>query len=380
MLQTLPERALPAGRTTPIASLAPAALFVCLTLVVIGLAAGAVGWIAYPMVMSVSIAAALGGALAGYVMIRRPKRSFAPLVQPPDPPPSSKLQPATDVAPAPTKDSDHGTRLRGLFEEGPIGVAILDETQRIREANPAFDVLLAREASAPPDGGLDAPLAEWLDAANDADLGAALANPAATNLDVTFGPDRQQSGTLFLGPAEGARRVAHLIDTSRQKKLEVQFAQSQKMLAVGKLAGGIAHDFNNLLTAMTGFCDLLLLRHQPGDPSFADIMQIKHNANRAANLVRQLLAFSRQQTLQPRVLNLADVIADLSNLLQRLLGAGIELRVEHGADICPVRVDRVQLVAARAMGTDPGFRHRVRHSARTSGPGVRALFHDQRCG
>ena len=84
---------------------------------------------------------------------------------------------------------------------------------------------------------------------------------------------------------------------SEQKRIEAQFFQSQKMELVGQLAGGIAHDFNNLLTAMIGFCDLLLLRHTPRDQSFADIQQIKQNANRAANLVHQLLAFSRQQTL-----------------------------------------------------------------------------------
>jgi two-component system cell cycle sensor histidine kinase/response regulator CckA len=137
--------------------------------------------------------------------------------------------------------------------------------------------------------------------------------------------------------------VIHLVDTTRQKKLELQFTQSQKMLAIGTLAGGIAHDFNNLLTAMNGFCDLLLLRHQPGDPSFADVMQIRQNANRAANLVRQLLAFSRQQTLQPQVLHLPDIVADLSSLLRRLLGVGIVLTVEHGRDLGPVRADRGQL-------------------------------------
>src|SRR3546814_12534802 len=89
--------------------------------------------------------------------------------------------------------------------------------------------------------------------------------------------------------------------------------QSQKMQAVGQLAGGVAHDFNNLLTAMTGFCDLLLQRHRPGDQSFADVMQIKQNANRAANLVRQLLAFPRQQTLIPRVLDVTEMPADLSH-------------------------------------------------------------------
>ena len=114
--------------------------------------------------------------------------------------------------------------------------------------------------------------------------------------------------------ADGPELILHFLDITDQKRLETQVAQSQKMQAVGQLAGGIAHDFNNLLTAMIGFCDLLLLRHRAGDQSFADIMQIKQNANRAANLVRQLLAFSRQQTLQPRVLNVTDVLAELSHL------------------------------------------------------------------
>jgi two-component system cell cycle sensor histidine kinase/response regulator CckA len=105
----------------------------------------------------------------------------------------------------------------------------------------------------------------------------------------------------------------------------------------------VAHDFNNLLTAMIGFCDLLLLRHQPGDASFADIMQIRQNANRAANLVRQLLAFSRQQTLQPKVLDASEALTELSHLLRRLIGAAIELKVLHARDPWPVRVDQGQL-------------------------------------
>ena len=130
---------------------------------------------------------------------------------------------------------------------------------------------------------------------------------------------------------------------SEQKNLELQFAQSQKMQAVGQLAGGIAHDFNNLLTAMMGFCDLLLLRHQAGDPSFADLMQIKQNANRAASLVRQLLAFSRRQTLQPKVLALTDVLADLINLLRRLIGENIELNMVHSRNLGLVKVDQGQI-------------------------------------
>ena len=137
--------------------------------------------------------------------------------------------------------------------------------------------------------------------------------------------------------------ILHGLDTTEQKQLEIQFAQSQKMQAVGQLAGGIAHDFNNLLTAMLGFCDLLLQRHQPGEQSFADVMQIKQNANRAANLIRQLLAFSRQQAVNPKILNLTDILADISHLLRRLIGETIALNIQHGRDIGAILMDQGQL-------------------------------------
>jgi len=111
------------------------------------------------------------------------------------------------------------------------------------------------------------------------------------------------------------------------------------MQAVGQLAGGIAHDFNNVLTAIIMASDLLLTNHRPSDPSFPDIMNIKQNANRAASLVRQLLAFSRKQTLRPEVLNLTDVLADLRMLLARLVGNDIKLKIDHGRDLWPVKVD-----------------------------------------
>ncbi len=149
---------------------------------------------------------------------------------------------------------------------------------------------------------------------------------------------------IFARPLKsGGGHVLHIIDMTDRKNLERQFTQSQKMQAVGQLAGGIAHDFNNLLTAMIGFCDLLLLRHKPGDPSFTDIQQIKQNANRAANLVRQLLAFSRQQTLQPRVLDLTDVLSELSHLIRRLIGVNIELQLSHDTDLGLIRADQGQM-------------------------------------
>ncbi|TCD10943.1 cell cycle histidine kinase CckA [Oricola cellulosilytica] len=133
--------------------------------------------------------------------------------------------------------------------------------------------------------------------------------------------------------------IVYAMDTTEQKALEGQMAQSQKMQAVGQLAGGIAHDFNNVLTAIIMASDLLLANHRPSDPSFPDIMNIKQNANRAASLVRQLLAFSRRQTLRPEVLALTDVLADLRMLLSRLAGTGVDLQIEHGRDLWPVKAD-----------------------------------------
>jgi len=133
--------------------------------------------------------------------------------------------------------------------------------------------------------------------------------------------------------------IVYAVETTEQKALEAQMAQSQKMQAVGQLAGGIAHDFNNVLTAIIMASDLLLTNHRPSDPSFPDIMNIKQNANRAASLVRQLLAFSRRQTLRPEVLNLTDVLADIRMLLSRLVGNDITLTIEHGRDLWPVKAD-----------------------------------------
>lgn len=133
--------------------------------------------------------------------------------------------------------------------------------------------------------------------------------------------------------------LVQLIDTSEQKKLEQQFFQAQKNQAIGQLAGGIAHDFNNLLTAIIGFCDLLLQRVMPNDPSFSDIMHIKQNANRASNLVKQLLAFSRRQTLQPRKIDVTETLGDLSVLLRRLIGTPINLRLIRNRETWPIKVD-----------------------------------------
>ena len=137
--------------------------------------------------------------------------------------------------------------------------------------------------------------------------------------------------------------VAVLNDATELKTLEAQFVQSQKMQAIGQLAGGVAHDFNTLLTAISGHCDLLLLRHDQGDPDYCDLVQINQNANRAAALVGQLLAFSRKQTLRPEVLDLRDTLSDLTHLLNRLVGEKVQLTLDYDPVLPSIRGDRRQL-------------------------------------
>lgn len=137
--------------------------------------------------------------------------------------------------------------------------------------------------------------------------------------------------------------VAVLNDATELKSLEAQFVQSQKMQAIGQLAGGVAHDFNNLLTAISGHCDLLLLRHDKGDPDYGDLVQIHQNANRAAALVGQLLAFSRKQTLRPERLELRDILSDLTHLLNRLVGEKTALELRQTSGLPPIRADKRQL-------------------------------------
>jgi len=147
--------------------------------------------------------------------------------------------------------------------------------------------------------------------------------------------------TLGTGPQDGL--IAVVSDATAMKTLEAQFVQSQKMQAIGQLAGGVAHDFNNLLTAISGHCDLLLLRHDPTDPDYGDLAQIHQNANRAAALVGQLLAFSRKQTLKPERIHLAEALDDVTHLLKRLVGEKVRLALHPAEVIGTIRADRRQL-------------------------------------
>jgi two-component system cell cycle sensor histidine kinase/response regulator CckA len=237
-----------------------------------------------------------------------------------------------------------------LFEDAPVGIALIDLDGNLTACNAAFCSMVGL----PAESMTGQPLSGRIAQEDRADVAAQLSKlvlgaSRGIHLDIRLMGAREIAATLFAAPifqmgepGEIEGIALHFLDTTEQKNLEVQFAQAQKMQAMGQLAGGIAHDFNNLLTAMIGFCDLLLQRHGQGDPSFADIMQIKQNANRAANLVRQLLAFSRRQTLRPRLVDVTDALTELSHLLRRLMGETIELKLEHGQDLGLVRVDPSQ--------------------------------------
>ena len=257
-------------------------------------------------------------------------------------------------------------RIRWLFDDSPVGIVLVDPDISVSLCNPAFAAMAGRDGediSGRPVS--DFILTEDRPAAEEMFSRVLMGTSPGGHLPVRLtNSSRDMVATLHVGPTaeDGAVTglMLHFIDTTEQKNLEIQFAQSQKMQAMGQLAGGVAHDFNNLLTAMIGFCDLLLQRHGPGDASFSDIMQVKQNANRAASLVRQLLAFSRRQTLQPRLFDVTDALADLFNLLRRLLGETTELVITHGRDLGMVRVDPGQFdqviinLAVNARDAMPG--------------------------
>jgi len=256
-------------------------------------------------------------------------------------------------------------RFRWLFDDAPVGIAVVELDGAIGTCNLALQSMLGIDhdtLSGKP--ATDFVVPEHRLAAAEELAKVLGGSVTGTHLEVKLRGKREVIAQLFVSPTHEdgdiSGLIIHFIDATEQRNLEVQFAQSQKMQAMGQLAGGVAHDFNNLLTAMIGFCDLLLLRHGPGDPSFADIMQIKQNANRAASLVRQLLAFSRRQALQPRLLNVTDALAELSNLLRRLLGETIELKMVHGRNLGMIRVDPGQFdqviinLAVNARDAMPG--------------------------
>ena len=228
----------------------------------------------------------------------------------------------------------------------PLGLAMADRDGRLLFANAAFMRASGHEGQAPPTYPTDLVVREDKAALSDAvrRFGQGPATSGEVAVRLAAQPDEPVS--LSLAGVRGLGEACVLLgltDSTEETKLKRQVAQATKMQAVGQLAGGVAHDFNNVLTAVIGTCDLMLLRHTPGDSDYDDIQQIRASSNRAASLTRQLLAFSRQQTLRPVVLQLPDVVSEISQMLRRLIGEKIQLVVTHDRDLGPVRADPTQL-------------------------------------
>ncbi len=262
-----------------------------------------------------------------------------------------EVVPARPVATSRRAALGHDPRVRWLFNEAPIGIAILDMEQNITDCNRAFLKMLGRHQQAI----VGRPLFDQIKAENHEDatrqLGkVAMGSMQAVRFDVQMPTARGRVLTVsvFAGHTEDETGqinglVLHFIDATEQRDLELQFSQAQKMQAVGQLAGGVAHDFNNVLTALTGFCEILLERHPKGDPDHQELQQIYQSGNRATDLVRQLLAFSRKQTLRPKIVDISEVISDLSAMLNRSLGETVNLRISNGRNLNQIRVDTGQL-------------------------------------
>ncbi|ABC63639.1 response regulator [Erythrobacter litoralis] len=237
-------------------------------------------------------------------------------------------------------------QLEALVGALPLGLAMTDRDGRFLFANPSFLRAIEREEQGLPQYPSDLVVKEDKSALADAVRRYAKGPANSGDMAVRLRTAPEEPVSLGLSGVRGLGDAAVLLslaDSTEETRLKRQVAQATKMQAVGQLAGGVAHDFNNVLTAIIGYCDLMLLRHTPGDSDYDDIQQILANSNRAASLTRQLLAFSRQQTLRPEVLQLPDVVSEVHQLLKRLVGEKIEFSVRHDRDLGPVRADPRQL-------------------------------------
>jgi two-component system cell cycle sensor histidine kinase/response regulator CckA len=238
------------------------------------------------------------------------------------------------------------------FASAPFGIATVTASGHVARANTAFSQMVMDGT-----GGIDGRAVDVLCSGAPDDMRQAISQAlddalaglsGVAPLDFAVGPKGEFGRRIYVTPMLGASAgreaaIVYVVDTTEQKALEAKFAQSQKMEAVGKLAGGIAHDFNNVLTAIIGSADLMLQTHRASDASHKDIQNIKQSANRAAGLVRKLMAFSRQQTLQLEVLHLGDVVADLRPMLTTSLGEKIAIAVTADRDLWYVKADRTQV-------------------------------------
>ena len=235
-------------------------------------------------------------------------------------------------------------RFMRFFQNTPMAIATVDKTGRIGRSNARFATTFEGLLKSDDRSILSVVTERERPALEAAIRKAAEGQSDIAPVEATLIGSAERWASFFVLAVEeedrdGEAAIVYALETTAQRTLENRVQQQQKMESVGQLAGGIAHDFNNVLSAIMMATDFLLNAHKPTDPSFKDIMQIKQNANRAAALVRQLLAFSRKQTLRPQVLDLGETLSDLGMLLKRLIGEKVTLEIVHGRDLWPVKVD-----------------------------------------
>jgi len=238
-------------------------------------------------------------------------------------------------------------RFMRFFQNTPMAIATVDKYGRIARSNARFATAF-EGLRKPDDRSIFAVVAERdKPALEQAIRRAGEGQGDIAPVEAALVGSGERFATFFVSAVEDEERdgeaaIVYALETTAERALENRVQQQQKMESVGQLAGGIAHDFNNVLSAIMMATDFLLNAHKPTDPSFKDIIQIKQNANRAAALVRQLLAFSRRQTLRPQVLDLRETVNDLGMLLKRLIGEKVTLQVVDGRDLWPVKADLSQ--------------------------------------
>jgi PAS domain S-box-containing protein len=238
--------------------------------------------------------------------------------------------------------------LQALVQAAPVAIHIVDLQEKVRLWNPAAerifgwsaDEILGQPLPALPNRDNPRVGTTSLVSSDPGCQGLPIRCPTKDNkvieVSQSTAPLVDSAGTLL-----GVMGIR--MDLTEQKKLEDQLRQAQKMEAVGQLAGGVAHDFNNLLTIITGYAELLIEDLKVAESAKACLKEIHKAGQRAAGLTRQLLAFSRKQILQPRLLDLNDLVADMQKMLGRLIGEDIQLCTQLASELGPVRADPGQI-------------------------------------
>ena len=241
-------------------------------------------------------------------------------------------------------------KFRALSEQSPLGMALIDRQGRYEYVNPAFVSIFGYTLDEVPTG------ADWFRTAfPDPDIRREVVRAWKEDLS-SSGAGEARPRNFDVICKDGARKSIHFRpvslsmdrqfviyeDVTRQRELQAQLQQAMKMEAVGRLAGGVAHDFNNLLTVIIGNVSLALGEVQESAPVAGMLSEVNKAAERAARLTQQLLAFSRKQIIEPKVLNLSDLISDLNAMLVRLIREDINIQILPGKDLGVVKVDTGQ--------------------------------------